>query len=171
MSGNSSLSGSSERKVTNSASDKQEGEAKVFAGNVLRAEGEYMCDATEEIGARVQEEVEENGYDNMRAEQEEMASKWEETKRVLTDTKKASEKETDYAPKDSPRPVSKDTWLTSTISKAEAKVAKISENLKYLEKKITDTKNLRKVRQSPLRTRSAMPKHRAMCHLFRRLEM
>ncbi|MBD5419035.1 MAG: hypothetical protein HDR48_03235 [Bacteroides sp.] len=95
-----------------------------------------MCDATEEIGARVQEEVEENGYDNMRAEQEEMASKWEETKRVLTDTKKASEKETDYAPKDSPRPVSKDTWLTSTISKAEAKVAKISENLKYLEEKI-----------------------------------
>ena len=33
-----------------------------------RAEGEYMRDATEEFGARVQEEVEENGYERMRAD-------------------------------------------------------------------------------------------------------
>ena len=33
-----------------------------------RAAGEYMRDATEEFGARVQEEVEENGYDRMRAD-------------------------------------------------------------------------------------------------------
>ena len=33
-----------------------------------RAAGEYMRDATEEFGARVQEEVEENGYERMRAD-------------------------------------------------------------------------------------------------------
>ncbi|MDE6536773.1 MAG: N-6 DNA methylase [Muribaculaceae bacterium] len=33
-----------------------------------RAAGEYMRDATEEFGARVQEEVEEHGYDRMRAD-------------------------------------------------------------------------------------------------------
>ena len=36
---------------------------------------------------------------------------------------------------------------------------------------LTKTKKLRKVRQSPRRTRAVMPKHRAMCHPFRRIWM
>ena len=51
------------------------------------------------------------------------------------DTKKVSEKETDYAHKDLPSRAKNNTGLASTNSETEAKVAKISENWENLSKK------------------------------------
>ena len=48
---------------------------------------------------------------------------------------------------------------------------RIDLNLESVAKEHEDIKKLRKIRQSPLKTRAAMPKHRAMCHLFRRIQL
>lgn len=53
----------------------------------------------------------------------------QKTTRKLMETEKASKEETDYAPKDSRLPATKGTALTSTTLKANAKLAKVSENL------------------------------------------
>ena len=57
---------------------------------------------------------------------------------ILTETKRASKEETDYAPEDSLSHATKGTALTSTTLKADAKLAKVSENLVKLKEEIGD---------------------------------
>ena len=70
-----------------------------------------------------------------RAEQDEMASKWEEPKRVLMDTKKASEGKT-IAPEDSLSHAEAPRYVPSLPKIRDVKLATISENLKLLKENI-----------------------------------
>ena len=64
--------------------------------------------------------------------------KWKETARVLTDTKKPTQKETYSAPKDSRMPHQADAALDSQSKSDVTKLKNICESLKLLERNISD---------------------------------